>query len=52
MNIDEAVYGRRSVREYTAQSVDKATVAKLIEASTQAPSAMNEQPWVFTVVYD
>jgi len=52
MNLKEAIYGRRSVREFTATPVDEKTIRKLIDAAIQAPSAVNEQPWSFTVVRD
>ena len=52
MDVTEAIYQRRSVRAYTDQSVDKATVDALLKAATQAPSSMNEQPWAFVVVQD
>lgn len=52
MNLQEAIENRRSVRNYTAQKVDKATVEKLIEAAVQAPSAGNSQPWSFAVIQD
>lgn len=50
MDIREAIYGRRSVREYTARPIDEPTVRQLIDAAQQAPSAMNQQPWRFTVI--
>jgi nitroreductase len=52
MDVMEAIYNRRSVRAYTDQPVDKATVEVLIKAATHAPSAMNEQPWAFAVIQD
>jgi nitroreductase len=52
MDVMDAIYGRRSVRAYTEQPVDKPTIERLIEAATQAPSSMNEQPWAFVVVQD
>jgi nitroreductase len=52
MNLNEAITGRRAVREYTPQTVDKPTVLRLIDAAVQAPSAVNQQPWTFTVVRD
>jgi len=52
MELMEAIYGRRSVRDYTDQSVDKATVTKLLDAAIQAPSAINQQPWAFAVIQD
>jgi len=52
MQLDQAISGRRSVREYTAQPVDEAAIRHLIDAAVLAPSAVNEQPWAFTVVRD
>jgi nitroreductase len=52
MDIKEAISGRRSVREYTAQAVDEATIRRLIDAAVLAPSAVNQQPCTFTVVRD
>jgi nitroreductase len=50
MNLDKAIYGRRAVREYSRDVVDEHTIRSLIEAAIQAPSAINQQPWGFTVV--
>jgi nitroreductase len=50
MDVMEAIDNRRSVRVYTDQPVDKATVEALIKAATHAPSSMNEQPWAFVVI--
>lgn len=52
MNINEAIDGRRSTREYTTQAVDEAVIGRLIDAAVQAPSAVNQQPWTFTVLRD
>jgi len=52
MDIKEAIYSRRAVREYTAEPVDEKTIHSLIDAAVQAPSAMNQQPWSFCVVRD
>jgi nitroreductase len=52
MDINEMIFGRRSVREYTAQAVDEQTIRRLIDAAVHAPSAVNQQPWTFTVVRD
>lgn len=50
MDLMAAIYQRRSVRAYTVQPVDKATVEALIAAAAQAPSSLNEQPWAFIVI--
>lgn len=50
MELLQAIDGRRSVREYSAEPVDDALVRELIDAAVQAPSAINKQPWCFIVV--
>jgi len=52
MDLREAIYSRRAVREYTAEPVTDATIRQLIDAAVQAPSAVNQQPWSFIVVRD
>jgi nitroreductase len=52
MNLDQAIAGRRSVREYKKQAVDERTIERLILAAVLAPNAVNLQPWTFTVVRD
>ena len=52
MDLDEVIHAWRAVREYTAEPVDEAMLRQLIDAAIQAPSAVNEQPWVFSVVRD
>src|ERR1022692_3969820 len=52
MDIIEAIYSRRAVREYTAEPVNEKLLRQLIDAAIQAPSAVNQQPWTFSVVRD
>lgn len=52
MDLEQAIYLRRAVREYTEESIGRPVLQKLIEAAVQAPSAVNEQPWLFAVVQD
>ncbi|MGA2514402.1 MAG: nitroreductase family protein [Candidatus Limnocylindrales bacterium] len=52
MDINEAIYSRRSRRDYTAEAVDDETIRRLIDAAVHAPNASNGQPWTFTVVRD
>jgi len=47
-----AIRLRRAVRDYTQEPVSAADLRDLISAASWAPSAMNEQPWHFTVVTD
>lgn len=52
MDLNEAITGRRSVREYAGKPVEEATIHRLIDAAVHAPNAVNQQPWTFTVVRD
>lgn len=52
MDLEQAIYSRRAVREYTDDDVGQPVLQKLIDAAIQAPSAVNEQPWLFVVVQD
>lgn len=52
MDIVEAIYRRRAVRDYDATPIGKAQLGALIDAAIQAPSAVNRQPWSFCVVTD
>lgn len=52
MDLMEAIYSRRAVREFTAEPVDEEMLRRLIDSAIQAPSAVNEQPWLFSVVLD
>jgi nitroreductase len=42
--------GRRSIRNFTEQSVSEEEVKTLIDAARHAPSAGNIQPWEFIIV--
>jgi nitroreductase len=52
MDLHKAIYERRAVREYSDSAVDHEVIDRLIDAAVQAPSAINQQPWIFTVVRD
>jgi len=52
MDINEAIFGRHSTREFTADTVEEKTIRRLIDAAAHAPNASNEQPWSFIVVRD
>jgi nitroreductase len=52
MDTFEAIYGRRSIRQYTDQPVTEELVTELIRAAMAAPSAGNEQPWHFVIIDD
>lgn len=50
MDILETIQERRSTRAFLDQRVEKGTIERLLSFATQAPSAINLQPWEFTVV--
>jgi len=52
MELKEAIYARRSVREFTSEPVSNDAIRELIDAAVQAPSAVNQQPYSFCVVTD
>jgi nitroreductase len=52
MDLKEAIYTRRAVRDFTDEPVDAESIRELINAAIQAPSAVNQQPWSFSVVCD
>jgi nitroreductase len=52
MNVYEAILARRSVRSYTSQAIDSATVRLLLEAAVRAPTAFHGEPWAFAVIQD
>ncbi len=48
----EAIYTRRSIREFTNESVTLADLQEIIKAGIWAPSGLNNQPWRFAIVTD
>lgn len=48
----DAIYNRRSRREYTDQTVDDSKLHEVIKAGIWAPSGLNNQPWRFAIVKD
>lgn len=52
MEVRDAIYGMRAIRDFTDQPVDREAVFKLINAASRAPSAVNMQPWAFVVIQD
>jgi len=52
MDVIEAIRGRRAVRDYAPEAIGREQIAELIGTAVRAPSAMNRQPWSFTVVQD
>ena len=50
MELEKIINGRHSTRAFLDKPIPKATIEKLLTLSTKAPSAINLQPWEFTVV--
>lgn len=50
MDTLEAIFTRRSVRNFTNKPISEADLHDLLKAGMQAPSAKNEQPWHFIVI--
>jgi nitroreductase len=50
MDIIEAVKTRKSIRGYKPDPVPKEVLEQILELASHAPSAMNTQPWEFTVL--
>lgn len=50
MSILETIRSRRSVREFTDESVSGEQIEQILEAGRWAPSGLNNQPWRFVVV--
>ncbi len=48
----EGIRGRRTVREFSNEPVDRAIIEECIRAAATAPSGANRQPWHFAVVAD
>jgi len=50
MELEKIITERHSTRAFLDKPVPRETIEKLLFLSTQAPSAINLQPWEFTVV--
>ena len=50
MDVMEAIKGRRSIRQFTDDPIEKDKLDRLLEAARWAPSGGNLQKWRFVVV--
>lgn len=48
----DIILSRRSIRKYENKPVEEDKITYLMEAAMSAPSAHNQQPWVFVVIDD
>lgn len=51
-NVMEAIYQRRSVRNYTGEPVSREAIMEALKAASWAPSGLNNQPWRFAILWD
>ncbi|MCW4037133.1 MAG: nitroreductase family protein [Candidatus Bathyarchaeota archaeon] len=52
MDALEAIRRRRSVREYTGESIPRKDLERIVDAGRLAASGSNQQPWDFIVITD
>jgi nitroreductase len=52
METQQTILDRRSIRKYKPQPIPHADLQQILEATRQAPSAANRQPWHFILVGD
>ncbi len=52
MEFEELIEKRRSVRKFQEKIVPEGLIDKIIDDSTKAPNAGNNQPWQFIVIKD
>lgn len=50
MDLNEALYTRRSVRKYQDKTVPIERIEEAVKAAMFAPSARNQQPWEFIII--
>ncbi len=48
----DAIFTRRSVRDFKSDPISEEDLLLLLKAGMQAPSAKNERPWHFVVIDD
>ncbi len=50
MELEQAISGRYSVRDYSPGPVKRQLIEQILELARMAPSAVNLQPWHFIVI--
>jgi nitroreductase len=48
----QAIYKRRSIREFTEEEVGREQLLEIVRAGHWAPSGLNNQPWRFVIIRD
>jgi nitroreductase len=46
----EAIYRRRSIREFTDKEISSEQLHEIVKAGIWAPSGLNNQPWRFVII--
>jgi nitroreductase len=46
----EAIYRRRSIREFTDKEIIREQLHEIVKAGIWAPSGLNNQPWRFVII--
>ncbi len=46
----ETIKNRRSIRQYSSKQIKEEELDAILEAAIYAPSAVNQQPWYFTII--
>ncbi len=52
MDALEAIFTRRSIRKYKDEEISEDQIKILLSAAMNAPTAVNQKPWVFIVIDD
>lgn len=50
MQVNKAIYTRRSIHEFEKHEMSMQEINEILEAGTYAPSAKNRQPWFFYIL--
>jgi len=50
MTVQKAIFGRRSVRAYEKEPIDRPSLQALLAAAVRAPTAMHGEPWQFAII--
>ncbi|WP_322790910.1 nitroreductase family protein [Legionella lytica] len=48
----DAIYKRRTIRDYKPQKIEAPMINALLNAAVQAPTALREEPWAFAIIQD
>ena len=52
ITVKEAIFGRRSVRTFEKEPIDRPSLNALLAAAVRAPTAVHGEPWQFVIVED